>query len=326
MRWVVQSGLVVILCLGLCGPGASAWAQEPQSPKEQASVHFRTGLELFRIGAFAEALDAFEKSLALHANKKLYFNMGLAAAKLGDAGKAKEYFEAFAAAFPEHPAAEEATVRARAAQSQLIPVAAVRSSSTAVPAPESAHVVSLAPRRAAPQPQVVERHAPAPAAKASSSRKQYLAIGFGSGELSTGATPVLGGEAGYVRQLIPALSAEVAFGYGRVQSDDLTVENSSFALRAHYTLLSGDAWSATAGVGARALLHRHQTERSLGGAHASVQTQGLLQLLGPGGLRLLAGAHWTASPVEVRAAQDGALLYRTRRLGLSAHLGWLWEL
>ncbi len=88
--------LVFLMLVAQSGPQAKEAAA-----KEQARVLLKQGAQYYEQGAFADALDRFERAYAVFPSPKLFFNIGQANRELGRAAAAVTAFNRFLAQAPE---------------------------------------------------------------------------------------------------------------------------------------------------------------------------------------------------------------------------------
>ncbi len=106
--------LLVVLYVAFASVAVAQTAPVPeQSAKEQASAHFRSGVELFHEEAFRAALVEFERAYEISPEYRLLYNIGQVQLQLGDYLNATQSYERYLAeGGAEVPAARRETVEA----------------------------------------------------------------------------------------------------------------------------------------------------------------------------------------------------------------------
>ncbi len=86
-----------LLCLFLCSSIATATAQQSSADpaRQEAGIHFRQGVELFREGAFRAALVELERAQEISPDYRTLFNIGQTQLQLGEYVEAINSFESY---------------------------------------------------------------------------------------------------------------------------------------------------------------------------------------------------------------------------------------
>jgi tetratricopeptide (TPR) repeat protein len=180
----------------LVGLGRIA-AAEP----DPAQVLSARGIEHFRHGEYARAIDAFAASYARWPVAELLYDIAQAYRLLGDCDLALRYYRRFVSETTDAQLREKANAR-------IASMSSCRALEPAAPEPANPPPAAVAPATApAPTPPSAPRLLPAPAATAAppTLRRGYLI----SGIVAAGAALVLGGVAAYFSVETSARSTEV---------------------------------------------------------------------------------------------------------------------
>ena len=109
------AALVGVLCFGSASAAQDvevasdvAEVEEQDVADAEAQARFTAGEIAFGAGRFEDALSDFRRAYELSERPQLLYNVGLAAYRLRNDVLAREYFERFIEALPDHPNAERA--------------------------------------------------------------------------------------------------------------------------------------------------------------------------------------------------------------------------
>jgi tetratricopeptide (TPR) repeat protein len=160
----MRAALLVLVALFLGFGLLSTSALAADSSTEEARKHFQKGQQLFDVGRWDEAAEAFERAYSARNDPTFIYNMAQAYRRKGDAKRALELYKNYLIKAPK--AAQRAEVEERIAALQKQVEESDRSGKslapTPTPAPVPAPVVDPAPLPV-PAPATVYDPAPAPA-------------------------------------------------------------------------------------------------------------------------------------------------------------------
>jgi hypothetical protein len=126
MRVTVALLVCAGIVAGTCWPATRACAADKAT--EEARQHFLKGQQLFDVGRWDEAADAFEKAYATRSDPIFIYNMAQSYRRKGDAKRALDLYKNYLIKAPKSPQRPEVEERIRALQKQLDDEAAARAS------------------------------------------------------------------------------------------------------------------------------------------------------------------------------------------------------
>ena len=109
---------LVIASLAAASRAGAAEGEKAAAPREEAAVgearaRYARGVEAYRLGRYAEAVEMFRQADALAPSAPLSFNIARAYDKLGDASNALRWYRDYLRRAPQAPNAAEATAQVR---------------------------------------------------------------------------------------------------------------------------------------------------------------------------------------------------------------------
>jgi tetratricopeptide (TPR) repeat protein len=150
------------LSAGVLAPARVAWAADTAT--EEAKQHFLKGQQLFDVGRWDEAAEAFEKAYSMKGDPTFIYNMAQAYRRKGDAKRALDLYKNYLIKAPKAAQRPEVEERIRVLQKQVEETDyQTRSAAQNAPAPVVVPPPAPSPAPAAPAPTPVAAPAPAPA-------------------------------------------------------------------------------------------------------------------------------------------------------------------